>query len=466
MNKFVTATFLVIILVIGLADTLPLWAVDVPPSGTGTGFVVNSEGYLLTCAHVVSDAARVTVTLSAKTWDTAVLGVEELYDVALLQIPATGLTALPLANSNEIAVGQEARAFGFPLASALGEDLKVTRGTVAGISMREAKKVIQIDAAVNRGNSGGPLVNELGEVIGLVNAKLVGADVTNIGFAVPGNYAKTLLLREGVTFSSTGVAVKLDGPALVKLVSPSVALITVWGKTPTVLINQKDSAELVLIPAGEFIMGGTQFDEEKPVRKVNLDAYYIYKTEVTVAQFRQFCAATRRDMPEEPDWGWRDDHPMVNVSWNDAAAYARWAGAALPTEAQWEKAARGGDGREYPWGNVWDASKAQCSAKEIGDAGGPVPVGSFPAGASPYGVLDMAGNVWEWCADWYGVDYYKRAPANNPPGPLTGELRVLRGGSWYFSYPNGFRSANRGGDLPAGGYYFGGFRCVLRSPGQ
>lgn len=456
MNKFAVATLLVMLLVIGLANALPLWAVDVPPSGTGSGFVVNSGGYLLTCAHVVSDAGRVTVTLGAKTWDATVLSVDELYDVALLQIPATRLTALPLADSKAVALGQEARAFGFPLASTLGEDLKVTRGTVAGISTREAKKIIQVDAAVNPGNSGGPLVNELGEVIGLVNAKLVGEDVTNIGFAVPSNYAKTLLQREGVTFSSTGVATKLDGPALVKLVSPSVALITVWEKIPLVVINQIDGAEMILIPEGEFIIGSLENDNEKPQRKVGLDAYYIYKTEVTVAQYRKFCEATRRNMPEEPEWGWRDDHPIVNVSWYDAAAYARWAGAALPTEAQWEKAARGVDGIEYPWGNAWDAGKAQCSANKLGDAGGPAPVGSFPAGSSPYGVLDMAGNVWEWCADWYRSDYYGTQP----------NTRVLRGGSWFNSYLGFFRTTSQGNKNPTAWGDVYGFRCVSRSPGK
>jgi formylglycine-generating enzyme required for sulfatase activity len=134
----------------------------------------------------------------------------------------------------------------------------------------------------------------------------------------------------------------------------------------------------------------------------------------------------------------------VNVSWDGAAAYAQWAGASLPTEAQWEKAARGTDGRVYPWGNAWDASKAQCSKEKWGDAKTPAAVGSFLTGASPFGCLDMAGNVWEWCADWYDAGYYKTASAKNPTGPATGTSRVLRGGSWSGDTPDDFRAAYRG----------------------
>jgi len=122
-------------------------------------------------------------------------------------------------------------------------------------------------------------------------------------------------------------------------------------------INAKDRAEVVYIPAGEFTMGskpGVGKSDEQPEHKVDLDGYWIYQTKVTVAQYRQFCQATGRSMPNAPSWGWKDDHPIVSVTWDDATAYAKWAGAALPTEAQWEKAARGTDGRIYPWGNEWD----------------------------------------------------------------------------------------------------------------
>jgi formylglycine-generating enzyme required for sulfatase activity len=187
----------------------------------------------------------------------------------------------------------------------------------------------------------------------------------------------------------------------------------------------------------------------------------MYKNDVTVSEYRKFCDATGRKMPEAHFWGWIDEHPMVNVTWYDAKAYADWAGISLPTEAQWEKAARGGDGRTYPWGFTWDAAKCSNSVG-ANNPGKTSPVGSFPAEASPYGCLDMAGNVWQWCADWYGEDYYKNSPAKNPTGPETGTARVLRGGGWHNYNPDYFRAAYR--------YYFtpmerddGGFRCVLRS---
>ena len=252
--------------------------------------------------------------------------------------------------------------------------------------------------------------------------------------------------------------------------------------TPATKVNPKDGASMVLIPAGAFLMGTSEaelaswlkahpgdkrdwFTAEMPQHSVTLDAYYLYKNDVTVAQYRAFCTATMRDMPPAPPWGWLDDHPVVNVTWDDAHAYADWAGATLPTEAQWEKAARGTDGRIFPWGNKWDAAK--CS-NSVGDnhPGKTSAVGSFPAGASPYGCLDMAGNVWQWCADWYGADYYQTAPAKNPTGPTTGKYRVLRGGSCYYGVASVYRGACR---LDLGPYYVGivvGFRCVALSPGR
>ena len=247
-------------------------------------------------------------------------------------------------------------------------------------------------------------------------------------------------------------------------------------------INAKDRAEVVYIPAGEFTMGskpGVGEYDEQPEHKVDLDGYWIYQTEVTVAQYRQFCQATGRSMPNAPPWGWKEDHPIVNVTWDDATAYAKWAGAALPTEAQWEKVARGTDGRVYPWGNTWPpppgvGNFADETAKRtytdwpivFGYDDGytqAAPVGRFPAGASPYGALDMAGNVWEWCADWYGP--YTAAPAKNPTGPADGSYRVLRGGSWYYYIATDFRCADRNWYNPSYGNYYYGFRCIVLSPG-
>jgi formylglycine-generating enzyme required for sulfatase activity len=193
---------------------------------------------------------------------------------------------------------------------------------------------------------------------------------------------------------------------------------------------------------------------------VVLDSYYIYKTPVTVRQYRQFCEAQGKAMPSAPYWGWKEDHPMVRVSWEEAKAYCAWAGVTLPTEAQWEKAARGTDGRKYPWGNDWDSSKCQCSKEKVADAGSTSAVGSYPEGTSPYGVLDMAGNVWEWCEDWYDKDYCKTAPSNDPPGPSSSPegYRALRGGAWNDDYPDSFRCSNRDWDNPTIKYLDDGFR--------
>jgi len=222
-------------------------------------------------------------------------------------------------------------------------------------------------------------------------------------------------------------------------------------------VNPKDGATMVYVPAGDFLMGS-----DLSQHTVYLNSYWIYQTEVTVAQYRKFCQVTDRQMPAEPSWKWQDDHPIENVSWEDAAAYAQWAGATLPTEAQWEKAARGTDGRVYPWGNDWDGAKCVNSTRI------PKSVGSCPVGASPYGALDMAGNVWEWCADWYDAGYYKTEPVRNPPGPATGMSRVLRGGAWYLKNSDSFRAAYRFYDVMPTyrNYYSFGFRCVLRSLGQ
>jgi len=209
-------------------------------------------------------------------------------------------------------------------------------------------------------------------------------------------------------------------------------------------INNRDGARMVYIPEGEFLMGspdGEGRDDNRPQHKVYLDAYHIYQCEVTSGQFEHFVEETgyqpqvgfrRYAVPE------REGHPVVEVTWNDAEAYCRWAGGRLPTEAEWEKAARGTDGRRYPWGDIWDKSKCNwyksprfAGMADMCEGRGTLPSGTFPEGASLYGCMDMAGNVWEWCLDWYDADYYRAGITQNPAGPSSGEFRVVRGGSWF-----------------------------------
>jgi len=196
---------------------------------------------------------------------------------------------------------------------------------------------------------------------------------------------------------------------------------------------------LVWVPGGSFMMGSTDEDvayavreldtkrewleDEQPAHRVELSGFWMGKTEVTVAQWRSVMGSA----PSGNDRG--DDHPVVYVSWDDCVEFCEKAGLELPTEAQWEYAARGSDSRRYPWGDDWDEDRL-CWSDNQGPGGRTFPVGSFPSGASWCGALDMVGNVWEWCADWYDEDYYADSPPRDPPGPTSGRGRVLRGGSW------------------------------------
>jgi iron(II)-dependent oxidoreductase len=230
------------------------------------------------------------------------------------------------------------------------------------------------------------------------------------------------------------------------------------------VIQGKDGKEMRLVPAGWFEMGSTDaeieaayqlakqfyasaekswFEGEKSRHRVWVDAFYMDTYEVTMQEYQAFRQATgHRELPSGvSQYAPGDQYPVVGVSWDDAEAYCRWADKALPTEAQWEKAARGPDSRTYPWGNepVSGRRANSCDAKcEEGwkdqrqDDGYryTAPVGSFAEGKSPYGIHDLAGNVWEWVRDWYDPQYYSRSPERNPENTTAAEYRVLRGGGW------------------------------------
>ena len=233
--------------------------------------------------------------------------------------------------------------------------------------------------------------------------------------------------------------------------------------------------EMVRIPAGEFLMGSNEQDkqaveDENPQHRVYLEEYWIGKYPVTNAQYAAFVNATGHETPEHWEKGrppqGKENHPVVQVSWHDAVAYCGWLSQVsgkpyrLPTEAEREKAARGTDGRVYPWGNQWDPKR--CNSEASGQLG-TTPVGAYPQGASPYGLLDVAGNVCEWCQDWYDADYYASSPQRDPQGPRSGSHRVIRGGSWCGSEWY-VRAAHRNGADPDFRSDAVGFRCVSQSP--
>jgi len=246
-------------------------------------------------------------------------------------------------------------------------------------------------------------------------------------------------------------------------------VLTVPGSTVTVMVDSEqaaqpiiapiDGADMILISGGEFLMGskpGQGKDDEHPLHKVYLDDYYIDVHEVTNSQYGLFCEATGH--PKHKFWNDerlnQPDQPVVGVSWHDANAYAKWVGRRLPTEAEWEKAARGDRTKVYPWGDVWNEMKVVSIL---------TPVGTYTSGKSPYGILGMVGNVAEWVADYYSKSFYREnigTVPENPTGPKRGMLRVFRGGSWRQHDEQSSRCAKRYCAFPNLKYNDVGFRLA------
>jgi formylglycine-generating enzyme required for sulfatase activity len=265
--------------------------------------------------------------------------------------------------------------------------------------------------------------------------------------------------------SLTTVVTETQAPTT-DIESPS-ATVPATEATPSNEFVDANGVIMVFVPAGNFIMGDAAgYDNEKPIHSVYLADFYIDKYEVTNA-FYQACVEaggcqppnrtgsfTRDRYYGDPQF---DNYPVVFVDWESAAAYCQWRGLDLPTEAQWEKAARGADGRTYPWGNAIDETRANYN-DSVQDT---TEVGTYESGQSLYGAYDMAGNVWEWVADWYSDTYYLNTSLTDPPGPVTGEYHVLRGGSWHDG-EDIVRAANRGWNQLE--YFYNadfGFRCAM-----
>ncbi len=243
-------------------------------------------------------------------------------------------------------------------------------------------------------------------------------------------------------------------------------------------VHAKDGTVLVYVPAGEYLQGAEDLEEilpaeiavrSKPVHRVRMTGFWIAKDPVTNAQYRDFLTAEQGG--KEPEF-WQDKRfnddrqPVVGVSWDDARAYCRWAGLELPTEAQWEAAARGDDGRRYPWGDEAPDEQRACFNQDL-QKGQPASIGEYPSGSGPYGTHDQAGNVWEWCLDAWDPRAYESRDGQTDPVTQEGEggFRVLRGGSWF--NPAGYlASAVRVRFQPADRVQFVGFRCVLPVPAE
>jgi serine/threonine protein kinase len=281
-------------------------------------------------------------------------------------------------------------------------------------------------------------------------------------------------------------------PAIVVTATPIPATNTPIPPTPSPTPTPAFS-EMVRIPAGNFIQGSTVeevnyahelcmsddefdqcwrsgLDDELPQHEVYLDEFYVDKYEVTNAQYSVCVNAGFCDPPSDPSSNTRNsyfhdpryaDYPVIYVTWYDADRYCRWAGRRLPTEAEWEKAARGDNGGLWPWGNSFSPEYSNVRPGGVApDTSDTIRVGSYPDGVSPYGAMDMIGNVFEWVADWYSKSYYAVSPNQNPKGPPSGDKKVIRGGSWNVNPAGSGRTASRAPAPPDGRYFDIGFRCA------
>lgn len=285
-----------------------------------------------------------------------------------------------------------------------------------------------------------------------------------LGILFAGNYLlNNLPANKSPAITPSSTSKSSTSTAISVSITPTLSIII------STIVSEKDGMPLIYVPAGEFIMGGNEYSNEQPIHEVDLDAYWIDQTEVTNAMYVRCIYANQCVPPSNTNSKTHasyfgnsefNNYPVLYVSWNDALAYCTWVNRRLPTEAEWEKAARGIDGNIYPWGNT---NPKRTLLNYNGWVGDTTEVGSYPNGASIYGVLDMAGNVWEWVNDWYSNSYYQNSPSLNPKGPTSGEYRVLRGGSWDYndSFFDVVHSDYRDRNIPIYTGNSTGFRCAM-----
>lgn len=504
----------------------------------GTGVIVHPDGYILTAHHVISNARRIVVVTPGEFRAPAIVASTDAdHDLALLKIETVGLSEAPIGYAGAVRLDEEIIVIGYQFGL---RDVSVSRGRIAAVRTRGVNRVFQVDAAVNPGNSGGPVFNQLGEVVGIVTTKFThpsGIAPEGMGFVVPISYATPLLAnipdfnfpaigksprkskrnvdkmmqemaRTTVRIETVRFAEPLPQPAPAEPAAgqskaeakPEARHAPIQRSQPNpgkdhagaensaaisrvneqlAAIQQEELKKLsergarlpdgmVLIPAGEFLMGADDgLPDARPLHPVYLSSFWIDKYETTNAEYRRCVEAGVCQPPKDRqvfDDPQRVQHPVANLTWGQARAFCQWRGRHLPTEAEWEKAARGTDGRRYPWGNGEEVINNLVKEQTVRSNGSPIgPIGNFPTAQSPYGVYDLVGNVWEWVKDWYAEDYYASAPPRDPQGPLRGSFRVLRGGDWSQS-PFELRGSYRGWDEMT---YWGptlGFRCAADMP--
>jgi formylglycine-generating enzyme required for sulfatase activity len=280
--------------------------------------------------------------------------------------------------------------------------------------------------------------------------------ISKFNFFIP--TVKVTVSQNPVVNSTSTIISIVPSTTLKPNVTSTKTQVPIPGSLPTEVIDIK-GAPMALVPAGEFTMGNENGDsDEQPVHQVYLDAYYIDKFEVTNALYKACVniggCSELKNTGRYKDLDYKN-YPVVFVDWNQAITYCKWRGGGLPTEAQWEKAARGTDGRTYPWGEGISCSRANYRDC-ISDTNA---VGSYVGGVSLYGAYDMAGNVWEWVQDWYSAEYYVVSPNKNPLGPKSGTYHVVRGGAWDFTAEY-VTSSDRFWGTPDSASNNFGFRCA------
>ncbi|HNR69636.1 MAG TPA: formylglycine-generating enzyme family protein [bacterium] len=333
--------------------------------------------------------------------------------------------------------------------------LTLRKGAVETVELLPQVPVGTIQVAVVPFDAKVELRGDAGESFSSVGARSfsdvpVGSYTLKVSLSGYADKQETLVLKEGEKLTRSVTLEK----AVVAVSPPAAGSATGTWRDP------KTGIEFVLVRGGSFDMGdtfGDGQDDEKPVHRVTVGDFYLGKTEVTVGQYRAFCSATGRSMPDAPSWGWQDNHPIVRVTWKDATAFCKWAGLRLPIEAEWEYAAREG-GKKVKWSGTSIESQLGDYAWYNSNSGRTTHAVAGKK-ANSLGLYDMSGNVWEWCADWYASDYYQESPSRDPQGPSSGEYRVLRGGSWG-NNPGRCRASSRGRNNPDGRANGNGFRVA------